>query len=1126
MRPTVTGMADHCQLTELTGDTLLANTRRRFDKDLIYTTVGSILIAVNPFADVSGLYGDEAMAQCKGHRLGLAPQGPHIYSIAESAFASLRLGKGSASMPSAKRQVIVVSGESGAGKTEANKQLMSFLCWRGGSTDASSGLTHQILEANPVLEAFGNAKTVRNANSSRFGRYVLLLFDAARGTVRGAKTQVYLLETSRVTATSGADERSFHIFYQMLAGGRRIEGGTQTAPSLFRYLSRGAGIIRGVDDAADFGAVERALGRIGLGADEMSTLWELLLALLHLGNLTFLLGGSEGHAAISDAGADTLQIASTALGCASIRTLLETRRITVRGETTVIHHTPDKASSARDALVKAVYSRTFIWLVSRINHSTAAPSGSTTSGTTSDSSAGGVAAEGGPSVGLLDIFGFENFKHNSFEQLCINYANEVLQQLFLSCVFAAESLLYEREGIRHPPLHFDDNAHVLRILDAVDADAAPAGVFPLLESYCRQPQSTDADFCAALHRTHASSAVLSAPKRTAKGPSADEAFIVSHFAGDVIYTVAGMLAKNDDSLAPEWDAALRASTSTLVSSIASAADGAAGARKPPAAGGGAGASSSFGTVGGKFLKSLSALMVDLRAADAHFVRCIKPNVLLQPRTLDGPFVLEQLRRSGVLDAVRALKQGYPTRLPFEKLHSHYRSVVPPSAIPTTCTPRDFTEQLCEICAIDRGRYTLGETLALFKLGAARVVEDLLDAPPAILSQRLKELLDRHRERMRVLPTIEGWLRTWTARRRFLRRVADARRKAAEARRVAERAERRDAGRTKLVQIEARRRADAVLKAYTAQQQGVTQANNGAAQTATLPSDAAAEADTPVVPLSMVRAAAGRRLGALLKQLDKADEDPSQASLRAVYDAAGGCAGCVQLASLHVDQAGVQAAFAACIDALLASGPAYGGDATAAGAFAALADAAKRHRKSLDVNEATGSALRRLEGHFTGPTDTTPPKNKPTSDGQTIASDAQDADGERKARRKKRRDVAVVGGTSPSADGVTSGTGSRERRVRTQAGETGSSSSAPRRRKQKRRPHGEARSLSGSRSLSGTSDAAAKVLATALAADCTVVAIEKQPSVRQKQKNGHEHHKAPNGQRRKRRPRPSNEAMVI
>ena len=284
---------DHCQLTFLSLPTMLENTRQRFMRDQIYTLVGDILVAVNPFKPIKGLYGEKVMAQCRGKRLYNCACGPHVYAIAEKAYASMVRASAS--------QGIVVSGESGAGKTEANKSLMNYLVWRGtggahrtGSSGAAT-LTATIMDTNPILEAFGNAKTTRNKNSSRFGRYVLMQFSEAHQVV-GAEIRTFLLERSRVTSTSAAKERSYHVLFQVLAGG----GVAGLSVQGCRYLSMsGTTTIEGVDDRRDFGELTRALRAVGLAADEVRVVWDLVGGMLRLGNVRFGEGG--GKAAVANA---------------------------------------------------------------------------------------------------------------------------------------------------------------------------------------------------------------------------------------------------------------------------------------------------------------------------------------------------------------------------------------------------------------------------------------------------------------------------------------------------------------------------------------------------------------------------------------------------------------------------------------------------------------------------------------------------------------------------------------------------------------------------------------------------------------------------------------------------------
>ena len=358
-----------------------------------------------------------------------------------------------------KNQCIVVSGESGAGKTETNRQLLNYLVWRGTASDAQNTLTQKILDTNPILEALGNAKTTRNNNSSRFGRYVLVRFDKSCAVV-GAQVRTFLLERSRVTSTSKQRERSYHVLYELCAG-KTVHTGAQPADA-FRYLSlSGTTTIDGHDDSAHYSELHGALLSVGISADELEQVWAFLGGMLYLGNVAF---GAADDAHIAATGAaDPVRVAEKALGVADMVSLLETRQIIVNGETTVVRHTPQQAGAARDALVKIMYDRLFTYLVNRINC------------TVDDSSRAEMY------IGLLDVYGFEFFEVNSFEQLCINFANEKLQQFFLTTVFTNETATYKEEGIPWTPVTYADNSACLALLEG----RAPPGILPLINEECR-----------------------------------------------------------------------------------------------------------------------------------------------------------------------------------------------------------------------------------------------------------------------------------------------------------------------------------------------------------------------------------------------------------------------------------------------------------------------------------------------------------------------------------------------------------------------------------------------------------------------------------------------------------------
>ena len=379
---------DHCQLVYLSEPTLLDNTRKRFAKDKIYTYVGDILVAVNPFKWIDGIYSEGNMEACKGKRLYNAGCGPHVFAISEKAYVTM--------MKKKTTQCIVVSGESGAGKTETNRQLMNYLVWRGknprqatrgGSTE---NLTQKILDTNPILEAFGNAKTTRNNNSSRFGRYVLVQFKGP--IVIGARVLTFLLERSRVTSAGAARERSYHALYMLVASGRH---GLTTSPSGYRYLRQsGCDKIDGFDDFKEFETLEQSFESVGYVQTETDEMWAFVAAMLYLGNVDF---GSDDTAQIQDSAVVTRL--EDLLGCGGFNELLLTRKIKVGSEMTTITHSPGQATNARDALVKIMYARLFDFLVVKINGSI------------------DKTEESELYVGLLDVYGFEFFAVNSFEQV-------------------------------------------------------------------------------------------------------------------------------------------------------------------------------------------------------------------------------------------------------------------------------------------------------------------------------------------------------------------------------------------------------------------------------------------------------------------------------------------------------------------------------------------------------------------------------------------------------------------------------------------------------------------------------------------------------------------------------------
>ena len=531
---------DHCQLMYLSQPTLLENTRVRYMEDKIYTYVGSILVAVNPFRMIEGLYDVPNMEKCKGKKLWNAGCGPHVFAMSEQAYAAMKKSRNN--------QCVVVSGESGAGKTETNRQLMKYLIWRGQDASAEDTLTEKIMDTNPLLEAFGNAKTTRNNNSSRFGRYCLVRFGNDCEVV-GAQVRVFLLERSRVTSTSKAKERAYHVMYELVCGDSPHTRGRPVQDFNYLSMSGQTDCPRRVD-AEEFQVTSNALLSIGLSPDERDQVWALLAGLLFLGNIGF---GDGDVSTVADSGPDSpMRVAEALLGVGDMSVLLTTRKISVNGEVTMASHNPAQAMAARDALVKIMYSRLFDYLVVRINR------------TVDD------VAKAKMYIGLLDVYGFEFFEVNSFEQLCINFANEKLQQFFLTTVFDNEASQYKEEGVPWTPIAYADNKQIIEL-----CENGTNGIYKLLDSQCRAPNTSGKTFCTLLHETHSkkNKDVFGAPKLSKKEQrSKDDHFLVKHFAGDVIYFAGdgkepGFLEKNNDSLAKEVEEHLIQSSKPIVAEV-------------------------------------------------------------------------------------------------------------------------------------------------------------------------------------------------------------------------------------------------------------------------------------------------------------------------------------------------------------------------------------------------------------------------------------------------------------------------------------------------------------------------------------------------------------------------------
>ena len=728
------GAADMATLSSLNEPSILFNLRTRFYAGIPYTYTADIVIAVNPYQWLHHLYTEDIRKEYLifGHR-GTDGLPPHVYSTSAQAFHGMK--------DFCRNQAILVSGESGAGKTETVKILMGHLAFIASSDDET--VIRRVLESNPLLESFGNAKTVRNDNSSRFGKYIELQFSGHHRTAEqcddntrnrsfqkqpqeeaaflvGSCSRHYLLEKSRVVSQS-AGERNFHVFYQLLAApalvsepvALRASNGDILGPLAFAFTAGGgeesiATKIEGLTDAARFETTLRALDLIGVTSSDRRLMWEMLAGIFHLGQLAFVPlsdgGPDEGAELVSDSDAGTilpsLAAASRLLGCykvvadrapleqskAALATALLERTMSTAGETYKIKQRPVQAGEGRSALAKELYSRLFDWLVQRINDSTTVKDGIAGSGE-------GRTAERSivRTVGLLDIFGFESFKTNRFEQLCINYANEKLQQKFTQDVFKSVQAEYEEEGIAWEHISFSENQLVLDLIES------RMGVVSILNEECVRPRGSDSAFCSKLITTHRSHPHFVASKFNTS--NAVE-FGVRHYAGVVTYTVKEFLEKNRDTIPKDLATLMANSGNPMVSKLfqeekeqsdAEAADRYGGKRKASRRG----SALTAATVATKFKRQLASLMEAVGQTQVQYVRCVKPNSSKSQHGFDLPMVTEQLRCAGVLEAIRISRAAYPNRLLHAEVLSRFgRLAAPGSHLGTTAAPSKLLIPSC------------------------------------------------------------------------------------------------------------------------------------------------------------------------------------------------------------------------------------------------------------------------------------------------------------------------------------------------------------------------------------------------------------------------------------------------
>ncbi|XP_008115398.2 myosin-10 isoform X13 [Anolis carolinensis] len=725
--PKFTKVEDMAELTCLNEASVLHNLKDRYYSGLIYTYSGLFCVVINPYKNLP-IYTEQIVEMYRGKKRHEMP--PHIYAISEAAYRSM--------LQDREDQSILCTGESGAGKTENTKKVIQYLAHVASSHKARKDhnipgeLERQLLQANPILEAFGNAKTVKNDNSSRFGKFIRINFDVA-GYIVGANIETYLLEKSRAIRQA-KDERTFHIFYQLLVGaGEHMKGELLLEPfNQYRFLSNGYLPIPGQQDKEIFHETMESMRIMGFSHEEIHCMLRMVSAVLQFGNIVFRKERNTDQASMPDNTAAQKLCHLLGMNVTEFTRAILTPRIKVGRDYVQKAQTKEQADFAVEALAKATYERLFRWLVHRINRALDR-----------------TKRQGASFIGILDIAGFEIFQLNSFEQLCINYTNEKLQQLFNHTMFVLEQEEYQREGIEWNFIDF--GLDLQPCIDLIERPANPPGVLALLDEECWFPKATDKSFVEKVSQEQGTHPKFQKPRQLRD--KAD--FCIIHYAGKVDYKADEWLMKNMDPLNDNVATLLHQSADKFTAElwkdeiqniqkvyffdsyavapqgpvemdrivgldqVSGMGDLAFGASYKTKKG-------MFRTVGQLYKESLSKLMSTLRNTNPNFVRCIIPNHEKRAGKLEPHLVLDQLRCNGVLEGIRICRQGFPNRIIFQEFRQRYE-ILTPNAIPKGFMDgKQACERMIKALELDPNLFRIGQSKIFFRAGVLAHLEEERD----------------------------------------------------------------------------------------------------------------------------------------------------------------------------------------------------------------------------------------------------------------------------------------------------------------------------------------------------------------------------------------------------------------
>ncbi|XP_034129179.1 myosin heavy chain, muscle isoform X5 [Drosophila guanche] len=689
---------DMSNLTYLNDASVLHNLRQRYYHKLIYTYSGLFCVAINPYKRYP-VYTNRCAKMYRGKRRNEVP--PHIFAISDGAYVDM--------LTNHVNQSMLITGESGAGKTENTKKVIAYFATVGASTkkedpDAKKkgSLEDQVVQTNPVLEAFGNAKTVRNDNSSRFGKFIRIHFGPT-GKLAGADIETYLLEKARVISQQSL-ERSYHIFYQIMSGSvAGVKDMCFLSDNIYDYfnVSQGKVTVPSIDDGEEFQMADQAFDILGFTKQEKEDVYRITAAVMHMGGMKFKQRGREEQA--EQDGEEEGGRVSKLFGCdpAELYKNLLKPRIKVGNEFVTQGRNVQQVSNSIGALCKGVFDRLFKWLVKKCNE-------------TLDTK-----QKRQHFIGVLDIAGFEIFDYNGFEQLCINFTNEKLQQFFNHIMFVMEQEEYKKEGINWDFIDFG-----MDLLACIDLIEKPMGILSILEEESMFPKATDQTFSEKLTNTHlGKSAPFQKPKPPKPGQQAAH-FAIGHYAGCVSYNITGWLEKNKDPLNDTVVDQFKKSQNKLLIEIFADHPGQSGGGEQ-AKGGRGKKGGGFATVSSAYKEQLNSLMAILRSTQPHFVRCIIPNEMKQPGLVDAHLVMHQLTCNGVLEGIRICRKGFPNRMVYPDFKMRYK-IMCPKQLQGVDKDKKATDIIIKFIDLPEDQYRLGNTKVFFRAGVLGQMEEFRD----------------------------------------------------------------------------------------------------------------------------------------------------------------------------------------------------------------------------------------------------------------------------------------------------------------------------------------------------------------------------------------------------------------